>query len=460
MKGILNYGQIEYVLFHLGQHFDLYKELKDLFVFAESEKEVQDYTGRIIFLLSGKEYKQEEVSRMGNLPVLFPVSDSNTIFQIKGDNLIFHHDLLKSSFYLLSGFQEKESVSVDSLGRFPYEFSVQAKFDFIQKPLVNYYFDEIINGIREYCILRKMEFRRKTIFNNFGFFLTHDVDRVKYYNLNNFLYTAKLVFGLSKSDKERAFLIKELLSIGINILNVFGTNDPFWNFHYLADIEKKLGLNSTYFFLPKDQRHVDAYYNLKSKKIRNLIAFLRDEGSEIGLHGTVRSHHSLDSLNKICKELLSVTGQKQTGIRQHRLMWKHPLTAINHEKAGILYDSSLCFAAHEGFRNSYCHPFRLFDFEQNRMLSHWEIPLNVMDSTLFQYRKLSTAQAMSSVKTLVGEIKKFNGVFTLLWHNSYLNEDDVPGINQFYIDLLTLLAAENPEISTGSGIIEKYDKLI
>ena len=457
MKGFLNLAQIEYVLYHLGQHIDLNINLKDSIVFLESEENIAAHRNKIIFLLSEKEFNLNEVKWIQNLPVLFPGSPVNNFFHLSDSNIIFHHDLLKSSFYLLSGFQEKKIETHDSLGRFLYESSVQSKLNIIHKPVVNYYFEEIITGIREFCTLRGIEFVKKVHFPGFAFFLTHDVDRVKYYNLNNFLYTAKLIFGLSKSDKKKAFLIKELFRIGINILNVFNRKDPFWNFKYLSDIEKKLELKSTYFFLPKDQKHVDAYYNIGDKKIRNLIEFLQCEGNEIGLHGTVRSHLSLVALDKIYKEFLSITGLKRIGIRQHRLMWMHPETAIRHEKVGIFYDSTLCFAAHEGFRNSYCHPFRLFDFENNRILSCWEIPLNVMDSTLFHNRKLSTSEALSSITTILNEIKKFHGVFTLLWHNSYLNEDDVPGIRRFYTDLLNLIKADKPEVLTGLGILDRYN---
>lgn len=434
------------------------KYLKDSMVFVGSEENIDSHSNKIIFLLSEKEFIREDVKWISNLPVLFPLSQTDSYFHIANGNIVFHHDLLKSAFYLLSGFQEQNIIKRDSLGRFPYDSSVQSRLNIIHKPVVNYYFEEIINGINQFCIQKGIELIRKSKFTKFGFFLTHDVDRIKYYNFNNFLFTAKLLLGFSKSDKTKLFLAKELSRIGINILNVFSSYDPFWNFKDLAAIEKKLGLKSTYFFLPKDRKHVDSYYNLTDRKIRKLIGFLQNEGDETGLHGTVRSHNSIDALKKIYDEFLSVSGQKQAGIRQHRLMWDHPGTANNHEKVGFVYDSTLGFAAHEGFRNSYCHPFRLFDFEHNTMLSYWEIPLNVMDSTLFQYRKLTTKDAMSSIDDILSEIKKFNGVFTLLWHNSYLNEDDVPGIKVFYSDLLKRVMDEKPLVLTGLEIVDRYNE--
>ena len=186
---------------------------------------------------------------------------------------------------------------------------------------------------------------------------------------------------------------------------------------------------------------------------------LKEQGNEIGLHGTLSSASSLDSLKKILLDFKSVTSQNSVGIRQHRLMWYHPMTARNHNFAGITYDSTLGFADHEGFRNSYCHPFKIFDFENNSVLPYWEIPLNVMDITLLHYRRYSFSSIKESVIGIIQEIKKFNGVFTILWHNSSLHEDAIPGITKLYTELIDLIVAEKPEIMTGTAIIKKYDDL-
>ncbi len=82
-----------------------------------------------------------------------------------------------------------------------------------------------------------------------------------------------------------------------------------------------------------------------------------------------------------------------------------------------------------------------------------------MDSTLFQYRKLSPIEAMESVLSIIEEVKRFNGVFTLLWHNSYFNESEVPGITVFYNTLLDKICAEKPKIATGLKITDSYKNL-
>jgi hypothetical protein len=57
--------------------------------------------------------------------------------------------------------------------------------------------------------------------------------------------------------------------------------------------------------------------------------------------------------------------------------------------------------------------------------------------------------------SLIKEIKKFNGVFTLLWHNSYLNENEKSGITEFYQNILEEVISEKAESLTGLEIIKR-----
>ena len=135
------------------------------------------------------------------------------------------------------------------------------------------------------------------------------------------------------------------------------------------------------------------------------------------------------------------------------------LAAVIHEKAGISYDSTLGFPEHEGFRNSYCFPFKLFDFQSDRMIDVWELPLNVMDVTLFHYRKLTKDEAYKSVEVILDEINRFNGLFTLLWHNDFFDEDRYPGISEFYANLLRMIKTYHPLSLSGKEISNRMKDL-
>ncbi len=171
---------------------------------------------------------------------------------------------------------------------------------------------------------------------------------------------------------------------------------------------------------------------------------------------------SISDLNEMQRSLIKLNeacGVQIQGIRQHRLLWKHPLTACIQEKIGLTYDSTLGFAAHEGFRNSYCLPFKLYDFDNDRMLNLWEFPLTVMDVTLFAYQQYSVEEAFKKCQLLLEEIINFGGVFTLLWHNTFFDEQTYPGVRTFYENLLMEINQKQGENIVGNELQVRMNNL-
>ena len=80
----------------------------------------------------------------------------------------------------------------------------------------------------------------------------------------------------------------------------------------------------------------------------------------------------------------------------------------------MLYDATLGYAAHVGFRCGICLPHKPYDVIDNRIIDLWEIPLIVMEGTLHQYRSLSPDQGLASIESLIETVRKYHGVFVLL----------------------------------------------
>ncbi|MGM0503186.1 MAG: polysaccharide deacetylase family protein [Bacteroidota bacterium] len=453
MNTFLNQQKLTYVLSHLNQPIDL-SEIIKLFYFRSNKKLPNDLKNKIVFTLSAQKLNFENILWVEDIPILFPAKNKQELYSIdQNNNLIFHHDLLKSAFYLLSGYQELNPEYKDRFGRFPYELSIQRKLGIIKKPVVNYYFKFIIEGLEEFCKIHNLEFKKKKPFKPFTFFLSHDVDKIDTYNLYDFIYYLKVLFGLSKKKIPFSKKIRKVAEYGFHYL--FTKKNPNWNFDFLRSIEKKNNFTSTFYFLPKDLKHQDAYYSFHEKRIQDLFKRLKAEHCEIGIHGTNRSATQLKFLQSNIVELEKAAGVKVSGIRQHRLIFDMNITPYLHEEAGLIYDTTLAFAEHEGFRNSYCLPFKLYNFKEDRPFKIWEIPLHVMDATLFEYRKLNMTDAFESVQEILHEIIKFNGVFSLLWHNGFFDEILHPGIKNFYTDLLNYVITNNGNPLSGCELIKK-----
>ncbi len=458
MKGFLNTDQIDYVLFHLRLVLELSEEVKSHFVFQHGlSGPVPENT--LVFQLSEEPFKQERIAYEEGIPILFPGPVNSPVFDEENGSVVIRHDLLKSSFYLLSGYQELDPEYLDTMGRFPHELSVQSALNFTHLPLVNYYFEMLSQGIFAFCASKKLPLKQRVLFREGCTFVTHDVDMVDTYAFPEVIYRIKQATGLAKSPRSRGGSAGVAWHYLLQYLNVFKRKNPHWDFQFIRGTERNHGIRSTFFFLPRDQKHTDAYYEFSEPRMQELFHFLDSDDCELALHGTVRSAGSLEAMRGLIRLIRQFIPQRVFGVRQHRLIYRMESTPVIQEKAGLHYDTSLGFAEHEGFRNSFCLPFRLFDHQENRMLNIWEIPLNVMDVTLFHYRELTGEEAIKRIKHLLKEIRKFNGVCTLLWHNGISHEKEHPGMMDFYRNLMEEIRESNMENLLGHEILNRVNEV-
>jgi Family of unknown function (DUF7033) len=451
MKKRLTHHQIEYVLEHLAHHAKISPELRKLFLFGTAPK---PGNLQVYFPLSEEDLDPTQVIRIDGIPVLYPVDRSITAFYtIENKNLLFRHDLLKSAFHLLSGYEEYKSGASDKLGRFPYKASLQYRLEIVSKPVVNYYFEAILQGLEEFCRQQDFPFQRTPLLSQAVFALSHDIDMINAYHFFETAYKFKMLLKLVPSPYTRRDTWRIAFSSLYHFLNPFSRKNPFWNFDFLIKSEVDRGFRSSFYFLEKDGTHDNSRYHFHTKKIRELINRLSKKGFEVGIHGTIQSATDQGSMDRTVAKLRKAAPGKVEGIRQHYLKYSLPLTAQIQQKADLTYDATLGFAEHEGFRNSYCWPFKLYDFKNDQALDLWQIPLTMMDVTMFGYRKMNFEGIHLSIEELVEEVQKFKGVFSLLWHNSFFDEYEHPGVTSFYLDQLDYIHSMQLEGITGRELV-------
>ncbi len=453
MKSRLTSIQVDYVLDHIGHHAELGDDLR--LIIGYGEKPVPGKAS-ICFPASEEEVDLDQVIRIDEIPVLYPVADvSDAFYGFNENSLCFHHDLLKSIFHLLSGYEEVKNGATDQYGRFPYTQSLQFKLGIIDKPVVNYYMEIILKGIRQFCEKNKIPFHCIPVLNRPILMLSHDIDFIDAYDFKETAFKFKQLLGLADSPFKLQGKIRDAFSALYHFLNPFSKKNPFWSFSNLMEWESERGFQSTYYFLEKDGKYDNSRYRFHDKKIRKLIVELSEKGAEIGIHGTMQSYDNQSAMSRTVKHLNEVSSKPVTGIRQHYLRFKPNHTAQIQAQTGLTYDASLGFAEYDGFRNSYCWPFKFFDFKNHQTMDYWEIPLTVMDVTHFRYRKLNFAQSGKAIEKLAAEVVKFNGVFSLLWHNSFFDEWEFPGITAHYAGILDQLETLEMEGITGREIIKR-----
>jgi hypothetical protein len=192
------------------------------------------------------------------------------------------------------------------------------------------------------------------------------------------------------------------------------------NLFRLAEISRRHGMESAFYFMAAEPSAQDSGYDPGWRFVRKAIERLRTDGFEIGFHPGYRTVDDPARFGQEKARLDRVLGVGRYGGRHHFLRFRIPDSWRQWERAGLIYDSTLTFAGHEGFRCGTCHPYRPFDLEEDRELGVEEVPLIVMDGTLRQYRHLSPGEAVDRVLALADSCRHVEGVFTLLWHNSSL----------------------------------------
>ncbi len=451
MERILKQNEIQYLLEHLRWHYSGF-DPELYMVWSQSDKpEMVAGNPKIYMPQSSQRPHTDHAILINDLPVLFPCADATIWFTVEGTSIYFHHDLIKCAFYLLSGYQEYHYKEMDAHGRFPWKDSIQNKLGCTHKPLVNYYFEILLEAFEQFSKINKLEFKRKHSTPPI-LFLSHDVDRIKKYSPRELAYIIMLILGIKKSSLKPYQLWPQFKDHIKGFLQL--KKDPYWDFDTLMDLEASLGIHSTWYMLEKQGKY-NSRYHFHKQKIKKLIHQFEENGHEIGIHGTLESSTNKDAMNGGLARLSNVCRREIIGNRQHYLKFSNPLTPQILNDSGIKYDATLGFAEQIGFRNSYTYPFHLYDFENEEAFQLWHIPLNAMDVSLSGYLDLEPGLFYSTLEPLLKEVEKFGGVFSLLWHNCNLDESLIPGINRAYEEILSKILKRGFIARNGCEIIDE-----
>ncbi|MBO0356613.1 hypothetical protein J0X19_01525 [Hymenobacter sp. BT186] len=434
--------RLAYVLHHFRQAYEAMPAVTIGYADQRPQVEIVDCAGS--FFTEQRPYPADPNMREWQgrqLPVFFDSHPEKPLLELSAPGRArINADVVSAAFYLLSGWQEFFSNERDRHGRFPFSASVQHRYGFVAVPVVNYYFDVLKTAV-EHVTSQVIQPRRWVNDAPFATFVTHDIDQ---------LYSAW------KAPAKAALRNRNLLQFGRQLWRHFTQPDAWDNLEQVQQTVASYGAKSTFFFLPEHRKSADgtpnADYNIRQKWLK-LAAAIGE--SEVGLHASLgtalhggqfkQDEHRLQHLRN---------GVKAYGIRFHYLQWEPRITPTLLCTLRYEYDSTLGFAEHYGFRNSYCLPFQLFDFTTGKSYDFLEIPLNVMDATLHHpnYLQLAPHEILPALQPMFQEIERFGGVCTLLWHNDHFDPaNETTGPRQF-AELMQYLRSRNTAFVNGTDI--------
>ena len=273
----------------------------------------------------------------------------------------------------------------------------------------------------------------------FAVCLTHDIDEIYPHHKHTFSIHPDLSQGAGLSGfKQQAFW------------KLHGKEQsPYWNFQEIMDLEEKYGSRYSFYFLATDADIRRFRYNIED--LEGELGQIVDRGWEVGLHGGYYAYNDLEEILREKRRLEQVLGRKVTGYRNHYLRFCVPDSWEILEKAGFEYDTTLGYPDIVGFRNGMCHPFRPYNLRTDMEVNILEIPMIIMDGTLFGLVR-SYVEAWEMAKRLIDIVADCQGVLTLNWHTNSFNCPFKGSWSRLYEKILVYCHEEGAWMTTGEKI--------
>ena len=316
-------------------------------------------------------------------------------------------DPFSATFFMLSRWEEKRATTLDGHGRFPAAQSLAAQMQFLNRPVVNEWADEI------WTQLQQMGWAGERKKRSFQVSFSCDVDHPRlWWSVADRLKTLAGALVKRMDFSEAGYWIKN---------HLFKAQDPYDVLaEWLVFLESQ-GIQAQFNFMGERPRNSDCWYPLKHPFIQRWMQKIAQNGHKIGFHASYEAFDKESVFQQELDSLRAVSPLPITSGRQHYLRFANPATWQMWESAGLLEDSTLGYPEAEGFRCGICHDFPVFDLEQRKMLRLREKPLILMDVTLAQYRAYTPEEASEQIRALRKTVQKYQGDFTVLWHNSSWN---------------------------------------
>ena len=347
-----------------------------------------------------------------NIPVIYGDNE----LKINENEIICGIDIFASSFFMLTRWEEYVNKIRDLHNRFPATASLAYKYDFLNRPIVNEYVDMLWNMLKYLGCNQKRKERK------YELVLTHDVDTIfKWKN-----------FGLFARNIAGDIIKRKNVFLALENIRQYCWKNPYDKFDFLMDLSEKRGTKSRFFFMSGGTSKFDNNYSINQPFAKKLREKIVNRGHLIGFHPSYNSYNDQKQWEEEYSNLSTKISQKVKIGRQHILRFEVPTTWQIWEDNNMKWDSTLTYPEKEGFRCGMCYEYSVFNILSRKKLKLKEMPLEVMEGSLVNYQNLSPEKVEKKIIKLMEKVKKYNGSFVLLWHNSSFNSDLWTGYQGVY----------------------------
>jgi len=279
-------------------------------------------------------------------------------------------------------------------------------------------------------MLQKLGYLGERKQNRFSLIFTHDVDSIE---------TSSGLFNFVKNclghilRRRNPFLLlrrirdQALIWLGIKL-------DPVFNFDWIMNKNHLRKKKARFYFISGGKTKYEGRYSIRSKKVKALIAHIREQGHIIGFHPSYETagnaqkfHQEKVSLEAICKQ------QVDEG-RHHYLRFSVPETWQLWDSNAMRLDSTCGYADFPGFRMGTGDSVSVFNVKTRSALKLKERPLVFMDTTWLSYMSgYSFLDIKEKLTLIMDNARRCQSECCVLFHNDKLAN---PEVKQLYLALL------------------------
>ncbi len=352
-------------------------------------------------LLFEREIKEQKID-------FFKWNETKAFFKTVNGDLPF--DIFAASFYLITRYEEYLPHKLDMYGRYAHENSVSFKEDFLKLPLVNLWLQQFSKEL-----IKKFPSLHLTP-QIFHFLPTYDIDIAWSYLHKGWLRNAGgLIRSMMDGDWAR-------INERVNVL-LGKQKDPFDSYRWLDQLHEQHQIKPIYFFLLAQQNK--AYDKNILPKKKSLQKLIQQHGSkyDVGIHPSWQSGDKPELLKEEIEILEKIIISKVNKSRQHYIRMTLPDTYRRLSACGITEDYSMGYGSINGFRASYCLPYKWYNLQKEEITSLAIYPFCFMDANSYYEQHYTSKEALNEMEHYYKITKEVNGLLITIWHNHFLGTD-------------------------------------
>ena len=343
------------------------------------------------------------------------------LIETLGATQIIHYDVIGLTYWMLARVEEIGRTDLDNHERFPATASHAFKHGYLVCPVV----DEWLHLLGQ-LIQRQwpgVELKRHTP----RLLVSCDVDSPFVLDSSWSQWLRRLGGDVLKRRSMQAVILS-LMGRWYASRGDFRFDPHLSGTNFIMDTNEREGQKVTFYFIPeRTDPTLDGNPSLHKPHLRLLMREINERGHEIGIHPGYNTYLHPDVMSQSIASLRRVMfeegfDQTDLGGRQHFLRWSTPTTARLLDNNGLVYDTTLSYADHPGFRCGTCFEYPMFDATTQQQFRLRQRPLVLMECSVIAARYMGLGysdEALEMMMKYKERCQQVGGDFTLLWHNSH-----------------------------------------